>query len=212
MPAMMAPLRRRKDRRHIITWIGLVIGPIGALGLGWLACPLVLPGVAKLWMVSDHRNHADVIVVLGGGIDFRPAAAAALYKRGVAPLVAIGHSELDHGFDESLNREKLLQHGVPASAIVSFRFRPHNTCGEAIGILEWAKASRVNGVIIPIDFFPSRRVRWIFDHELAPAGISVSVEAITPPWYNVDDWWRHQAEWQHFRSELIKFAYYRLRY
>jgi hypothetical protein len=38
------------------------------------------------------------------------------------------------------------------------------------------------------------------------------VQAITPPWYNVDDWWRHKDGVIHFRSELIKYAYYRLRY
>jgi len=205
-------LTGHKHGGNILIWAILLIGILGALGLGWIARPLLLPGVAKLWMVSDHLDHADVIVVLGGGVEFRPAAAAALYARGLAPRVAVGYSQLDQGFAENLNRKMLLRLGVPASAIVSFPFRPHNTYGEATGVLAWAKANEVKSVIIPIDIFPSRRVRWIFNHELAPAGIGVSVQAIALPSYGLDDWWRHDAGWQHFRSELIKFAYYPLRY
>ena len=202
----------RKDWRHIITWIGLIMVVVMALGFLWLARPLLLPGIAKLWIVSDSRDHADAIVVLGGGLDVRPAAAADLYKRGMAPRVAVGLSEFDQGQDASLNREMLLRHGVPSTAIINFRFRPHTTYGEARGILEWAKTSGAKSVIIPIDIFPSRRVRWIFNRELTPAGIRVSVQAVTPPWYSVDDWWRHKAGWTHFGSEMIKFAYYRLKY
>jgi uncharacterized SAM-binding protein YcdF (DUF218 family) len=63
----------RKDWRHIITWIGLIMVVVMALGFLWLARPLLLPGIAKLWIVSDSRDHADAIVVLGGGLDVRPA-------------------------------------------------------------------------------------------------------------------------------------------
>jgi len=200
----------REHRGNILSWITLVMALVGALG--WLARPMLLPSVAKLWTVSDHLDPADVIVVLGGGVDFRPAAAAALYARGLAPRIAVGYSKLDDGFSENLNREKLLHLGVPASAIVSFAFGPPSTYGEATGILDWAKTNGIKRVTIPADIFFSRRVRWIFNHELGPAGIRVSVQAITPPWYSIDDWWRHASGWQHFRSELIKFAYYRLRY
>jgi uncharacterized SAM-binding protein YcdF (DUF218 family) len=202
----------RKGGRRIITWMGLVVALIGALGFVWLARPMLFAGIAKLWMVSDSLNQADAIVVLGGGLDVRPVAAADLYRRGMAPRVAVGFSEFDQGQDASLNRDMLLRHGVPSTAIINFRFRPHSTYGEARGILEWAKTSGAKSVIIPIDIFPSRRVRWIFNHELAPAGIRISVQAVTPPWYSVDDWWRHKAGWMHFGSEMIKFAYYRLKY
>jgi uncharacterized SAM-binding protein YcdF (DUF218 family) len=200
-----------KDWRHIIGWISLVFIVV-VLGFAWLAGPLLLRCMAKLWVVSDTLERADAIVVLGGGLDVRPAAAAELYKRGLAPRVAIGVSEFDQGRDAKLNREILLQHGVPSTAITEFRFRPHSTYGEARGILEWAKASDAKKVIIPIDIFPTRRVRWIFNHELGPAGIRANIQAVTPTRYSIDNWWRHTAGIISFRNELIKFAYYRLRY
>src|SRR5580692_10443241 len=98
----------RKDGRRIITWMGLVVALIGALGFVWLARPMLFAGIAKLWMVSDSLNQADAIVVLGGGLDVRPVAAADLYKRGMAPRVAVGFSEFDQGQDASLNRDMLL--------------------------------------------------------------------------------------------------------
>jgi uncharacterized SAM-binding protein YcdF (DUF218 family) len=202
---------RRKHRRHMIYWIGLITVVVAFAG-EWLAGPSLLRCMAKLWVVSDNPDQADAIVVLGGGVDVRPAAAADLYRRGFAPRIAVGTSELDHGQDGKVNREMLLQHGVFNTAIIDFPFRPHSTYGEARGILKWAKASGAKSVIIPMDIFPTRRVRWIFNHELAPAGIRVSVVAITPPWYNADDWWQHESGRTHFWSELIKYMYYRLRY
>jgi len=182
------------------------------VGSAWLAGPLVLRGAAKLWVVSDSVEAADAIVVLGGGVDFRPLAAADLYKQNIAPQVAVGFSEFDRGRDARLNRQALLEHGVPVSAIVLFDFRPHSTYGEALGFLEWAKTNGVRSVIVPTDIFPSRRVRWIFNHELASAGIRVVVQSVTPPWYSINDWWRHHEGWRHFGSELIKYVYYRLKY
>jgi uncharacterized SAM-binding protein YcdF (DUF218 family) len=177
-------LKRLEHWRQTIYWLSLVIV---MFALAWSAGPLMLRSLARLWIVSDGLDHADAIVVLGGGLDVRPAAAAELYKLGKATRVAIGFSEYDQGRDARLTRTRLFQHGVPATAINEFRFAPHSTYGEARGILQWASANAVNSVIIPTDIFPSRRVRWIFNQELAPAGIRVMVQAITPPWYNVGD-------------------------
>jgi uncharacterized SAM-binding protein YcdF (DUF218 family) len=190
--------------RQIIYWVDLVVV---MFAVAWSIRPLMLRSLAQLWIVSDGLDHADAIVVLGGALDVRPKAAAELYKQGKAPRVAIGFSEYDQGRDARLTRATLFQHGVPTTAISEFRFAPHSTYGEARGILQWARASGINSVIIPTDIFPSRRVRWIFNHELAPAGIRVMVQAITPPWYNVDDWWRHKDGVIHFRRSAALLSF-----
>jgi len=199
------------DRRHVIGWIILIL-VVTVLGVATAARSLALRCMAKLWIVSDRLDRADAIVVLGGGLDVRPAAAAELYKRAMAPRVAVGISEFDHGLDASLNRGMLLQNGVPASAIVEFGFWPHSTYGEARGILEWARVSGAQSVIIPIDIFQTRRVRWIFNRELGPAHIRPIIQAVTPSSYSADDWWLNELGFTNFRNELIKFIYYRLRY
>jgi uncharacterized SAM-binding protein YcdF (DUF218 family) len=192
-------------------WIALIVA-VTAIGFMWASPAFVLRSAARLWVVSDSVDQADAIVVLGGGLDIRPAAAADLYKRGISRRVLVAKAESDQGRHASLIREALLQDGVPPAAIVEFGYRLHSTYGEARGVLEWAKINDVNSVIIPIDIFFTRRARWIFNHELGPAGIRSTVHAVTPKTYSVDNWWQHEAGLVSFRNELIKFAYYRLRY
>jgi hypothetical protein len=67
-------------------------------------------------------------------------------------------------------------------------------------------------VIIPTDLFPTRRVRWTFHHEVAPAGVCVTVHAIKPRSYGLDDWWKDERGLIDFHNEVIKFIYYRLNY
>ena len=52
----------------------------------------VLVGAADLWIVSDSITRADAIVVLGGGLETRPYAAAELWRRGFADKILISQS------------------------------------------------------------------------------------------------------------------------
>ena len=193
----------------MIKWAAAIT--VVAIGL-WAVCPVLLRSLAKLWVSTDGLESADAIVVLGGGLDIRPAAAAELYKQRTAKYILVPKSQADNGREAGLTREALLRNGVPASAIREFEIKLHSTYGEARGVLEWAKSTGIKGVVIPIDIFQTRRVRWIFNRELSRVGVRVSVQAITPAGYNTDDWWRHKAGRANFLSELIKFAYYRIRY
>src|SRR5687767_15462282 len=55
----------------------------------WVERELLLRGVAEVWIVSDPVTQADAAVVLGGGIDVRPFAAAELYRNGVVKKVLV---------------------------------------------------------------------------------------------------------------------------
>jgi hypothetical protein len=171
-----------------------------------------LQGLARQWMVSDDIGLADAIVVLGGALEVRPAAAAALYNQGFAPLIVVSRSDADRGREALRMRERLLASGVPSTAIVDFRIRLHSTYGEARGVVEFAKSGGIKGVIVPVEIFQTRRVQWIFRRELCGSGIRVTVKAITPPGYNANNWWQTKSGRMNFRNELVKFAYYRLRY
>ena len=83
--------------------------------------------MADLWIVSDKVTHADAAVVLGGGLEVRPFAAADLYRKGLVNKVLISQVEEDRvasigvvpGHTE-INRQVLLKLGVPADAIETF--------------------------------------------------------------------------------------------
>jgi hypothetical protein len=103
--------------------------------------------------------------VLGGGLDVRPAAAAELYKLGKASRVAIGFSEYDQGRDARLTRTKLLQHGVPATAINEFRFaaaiaRCRGKAEESGRKRKWTPWSRASRFAAPGQFCDSQRWSW----------------------------------------------------
>jgi uncharacterized SAM-binding protein YcdF (DUF218 family) len=186
----------------------LELSEVGGLSVG----RYLFGSAAKLWVVSDPLDPADAIVVLGVGLDVRPAAAAELYKRGISKRIIVATADTDRGRHANLNREMLIRHGVPPAAISGFSYHVLSTYGEAQAVRAWAKTSGARSVVIPIDIFSTRRVRWIFNRILAPAGIRACVYAAAPHGYNVDDWWKHEAGRVGFRIELVKFAYYRLRY
>ena len=149
---------------------------------------------------------------VGGALDVRPAAAAALFREGFAPFVLVTRSDADRGEEANRMRERLLAGEVPSKAIIDFRIQLHSTYGEARGVAEFAKLVGVKRVIVPVEIFQTRRVQWIFQRELLKQDIAVMVKAIVPPYYNVDNWWRTKLGRMNFRNELFKFAYYRLRY
>jgi hypothetical protein len=81
----------------------------GAIWTSIMGFPLdsLLRGLASRWIVSDSLDQADAIVVLGGGLDIRPSAAAELYKRGTAQQILVVKAETDKGREAGRMREKL---------------------------------------------------------------------------------------------------------
>jgi uncharacterized SAM-binding protein YcdF (DUF218 family) len=188
-----------------------------AIAIAWMSRAAILRDVAELWVVSDPLDRADAIVVLGGRIDIRPFAAADLYRREFAPRVLISNLPRDllqtmHLWpgQTELTRQLLLKLGVPAEAIVEFGDGVTSTYEEARALLDWTRSSGARSVIIPTDLFPTRRVRWTFQHEVASSGLRVIVHAIQPRAYGLDDWWRDERGLIDFQNEVIKFIYYRL--
>jgi uncharacterized SAM-binding protein YcdF (DUF218 family) len=199
-------------------WLA-IIPAVLALGIAWAARASILRGAAELWVVSDGLGQADAIVVLGGGLDVRPFAAADLYKRGFAPQILVANVRLGPVEElkilprhTELNRDVLVKLGVPSAAIIPFGEGVSNTYEEARAVRDWATSSGARSLIIPTEIFPARRVRWIFQHELAAAGVRVSVLALTPREYSREDWWRHEQGLITFQNELLKFVYYRFKY
>jgi uncharacterized SAM-binding protein YcdF (DUF218 family) len=183
----------------------------------WIERGPLLQGMADLWIISDTVTHADAAVVLGGGLDVRPFAAADLYRRGLVnkvlisqvgdePAVSLG-VVLNH--TES-NRRVLLKLGVPADAIETFGTMNRNTIEEAFALSEWADRNNASSFIIPTEIFSARRVQYIFRRELAIERIEVL--SLDPPLYNKDDWWKTDTGLIAFQNEILKYIYYRLKY
>ena len=205
--------------RGFIGWLVAAVLLLIVLVAGvWLERVTLLRGAADLWIVSDPVTRSDVAVVLGGNVDMRPFVAAELYKKGLVPKVLIsqvpetrsskigavpGHSEL--------NRMVLLKLGVPDAAIEMFGQANGNTKDEAVALRDWANRHGVSRIVIPIEIFAARRVRWIFDREFAGSSVRLEIPAFEPG-YTRAEWWKTEAGMIAFQNEIMKYLYYRLKY
>jgi uncharacterized SAM-binding protein YcdF (DUF218 family) len=179
----------------------------------------LLTGLANDWIVNEPLAKADVIVVLGGGVETRPFEAARLYHQGLAPKILIMNpkpvptSGLGLTPSEAeLTRQILTNQGVPASALVILANEVTSSYEESMAFRDWAKTNVIKNVIIPTDIFHTRRVRWLYRKELKNTGIQVSVEAVPMREYTARDWWRNEHGIVAFQNEILKFAYYRIKY
>ena len=203
--------------RH--AWWIVPIFVVLAIAFAWMARAPILRGMAEWWVVSDQVDRADAIVILSGRLDVRPFAAAALYKRGMAHQILFSRPKpgpIDTlrllPKQTELDRQILGKLGVPDEAMVEFGDGVSNTYEEARALVDWAKSSGARSLIIPTDIFTTRRIRWIFQRQLDPMGVRVMVQAIKPPEYELEEWWRIENGLIEFQNEVIKYVYYRLKY
>ena len=177
------------------------------IGLGasvWLVREPLLRALGDLWIISDPVTRADAVVVLGGGLTYRPPIAADLYKQGLVRKVLV--SDLQES-----NRAALLDLGVPDAAIEMFGTENRNTADEARALKDWAEHNVGLTFIIPSEIFAARRVRWIFQRELR--GLAANIEV---PSFEEDvrrsEWWKTSWGLITFRNEALKYVYYRVKY
>jgi uncharacterized SAM-binding protein YcdF (DUF218 family) len=191
----------------------------GVASGGWLVHEPVLLGATNLWIVSDPVSRASAIVVLGGGLETRPSVAAELWRRGFADKILISRGVEKQAAsmgaippDSELNREVLLKLGVPDAAIEKFGTASTNTRDEAIALKKWAERNAASVFIIPTEIFSARRVRWIFRREFSGTAVGIEVLSFEPPGYTRWNWWKTEKGLVAFRTELLKYSYYRLKY
>ena len=179
----------------------------------------ILRAAANLWIVNDPLQKADAVVILGGGLENRPFAAAKLYREGYAPRVLFTQPKSsptdDMGLttrEKDITRQVLLREGVPESAMSGIGDNVHSTYDESLAVRAWLRTNHVSRIIIPTDLFHTRRVRWLFRKELKGTGVALTVEAVPVRDYTLADWWHHEQGLIAFQNEVIKMAYYWLQY
>jgi uncharacterized SAM-binding protein YcdF (DUF218 family) len=179
----------------------------------------LLTGLAEAWVVNDPAAKADAIVILGGGLENRPFAAAKLFHDGVAPQILYMDVRLsppeELGItppEKEQTRRILLSNGVPETAMTVIGTNVASTYDESRAVRAWIEKSGAKTIIIPTDPFHTRRVHWIFSKELRDTKAQIHVVAIKPLRYGIEDWWRHEEGVIAFQNEVIKYLYYRIEY
>ena len=96
--------------------------------------------------------------------------------------------------------------------LVEIGNRVSSSYEESLAVRNWVKQTGARRIIIPTDLFHTRRVRWIYAKELAGLNVEVIVVAVPQREYSARDWWQHEEGLIAFQNEVIKLAYYRLKY
>jgi uncharacterized SAM-binding protein YcdF (DUF218 family) len=216
LPASKRVASRARRRLAIFAFVLLAFGGLGTAI--WLYPTYFLREAVDLWTVSDEVGPADAVAVFGGGIETRPFAAAEYYRKGLVRKVMLANVRISSMTGEILpsetegNRMVLIKQGVPEEAIELFGSNLSSTFEETMALRAWAVRSDVHTLIIPTEYFSSRRVRWILTREFADTRIHILVPALDDPQYPRREWWKDNAALVNFQNELIKYVYYRIRY
>jgi uncharacterized SAM-binding protein YcdF (DUF218 family) len=157
----------------------------------------------KILCVDSGKGvTAEVIVVLGGGSRERPERAAELFKARAAPRILISGEG-----DDELNRQLLIQAGVPASAVEVER-KSRNTKENAEFSVNRLRAEKIHSAIIVTSWYHSRRALKTFEHS-AP-----EMKFFSRPSYFAFDAgeWTKSGIRKKMRLEFLKLPGYWLRY
>ncbi len=209
---------RRRPGRALRICAGLLVAVALLAAISFVARHALLREAAAVWIVSDAPAPADAAAVLGGGLEYRPFAAADFYRRGLVPKILV--SNIGAGPAERLgvlrshvraNMEVMEKLGVPGSAIQPFGSNLHDTYEEALALHDWAKQAGAHTILVPTDIFATRRLRWIMRRVFGNDAV-VLVPAIDPPDYTRNDWWKTEGGVITFQNEVVKYLYYRLKY
>ena len=220
---VIQPLRSRRQRSRIsglpAKWLLRAGCILAILAFVYLLRAPLLAGIAEAWIVRQDVEKSDAIMVLGGGIQTRTFEAARLYHDGYAPKVLLADVALEptDAFgvtvpETELMEQVLLKSGVPKSAIGTVGKQVSSTHDEALALRDWVRASGARKVIVPTDLFHTRRVNWVFRKALEGTGAEIRVRALDPLKYNSRNWWQQEDGLVDFQREILKFAYYLIRY
>lgn len=189
------------------------------------AAMIVLPLVAvavlvagRVLVVADPLPaHADAIVLMAGSTADRVLEVAALYRRGIAPIVLLTHERLPRGMpalraqgvrlpeSHELARHALRGLGVPDDAIRDSRRRARSTRSEARAIARWACVHRVRSVIVVTSPSHTRRARLLLRQALEPR-TTVVVRPAPAAFFRASRWWTDRRSAKDVLVEYEKLA------
>ncbi|MBQ6509354.1 MAG: YdcF family protein [Flexilinea sp.] len=190
-----------KILRKILLPVILLAGMIGLFVL-----------VGKYLVYSDPLEAVDLIVVLSGNDESRVREAAALYKDGIAYnilLTSTGQTWGDYDFPyTALQRDMLIEMGIPEGGIYISELSAKNTGQEATGIINRMYDLGFYSALIVTDAWHTRRVKTIFTDSFGNTPFRVFVHPVPDSGYNKYFWWLSPEGWQHTVGEYVRLLGY----
>ena len=156
---------------------------------------LVAVAVLFIWPRANDQPpaHADVVVVLSGGGNWRLDPALVLMRRGVAPVLAISSVRRDPKW---VKAGKLCDgaYGKLRFRVLCFEASPYSTRGEAEAVSRLAQAHGWHRIVVVTSTYHVTRARMLFRRCYHGSLWTVGTAA---------RWWMLPEEWA---SETAKLA------
>jgi hypothetical protein len=97
------------------------------------------------------------------------------------------------------------------AAIELFGTENRNTGDEVLALKDWAEQNAASVLIVPSEIFAARRVRWIFNREFRRTAVRIEVPSFEEDFTRAG-WWKTKAGLIAFRTEVLKYIYYRFKH
>jgi uncharacterized SAM-binding protein YcdF (DUF218 family) len=188
-----------------------------------LACWVTHAGLlraAASWLdVGEGPRKADYIMLLNGGQDSRPFAAAALVKAHWARRVLVAETAASPAVidgivppEHEINRRVLLNRGVAAANVVILPGAAATTYDEAMALAAFLSNKPNARVLVVTNDCHTRRSRWVFTRVLGERAPLLSFVSAPSDDFPLDGWWRSQAGLLSIATEYPKLVFYAARY
>ncbi len=173
-------------------------------GLYLLRHPL-LRVMGEFWVVDEPPQPSDAILVLDGDNYYgdRASRAAELYRAGWASrVVASGRYFRPYATSDQLVQHDLVDHGVPANAIIRLPNYGNNTREEALALRQLARERGWHRVLVVTSNHHTRRARLVYRH-VFPADISFRMVSAPDSTYDPNAWWQSRLGLKTFFLETV---------
>jgi uncharacterized SAM-binding protein YcdF (DUF218 family) len=149
---------------------------------------------AARYLVVDHPEKSDAIVVLAGETSMRPARALELLRQGMAPRIFLDAEAGERVFDQTLTEiAQRYINGLPEASVISVcAIEGRSTGGETADVARCLQPLGAHRVLIVTSDYHSRRALAIFSHRLPQYQWSMAT-AHNPAAFG-DAWWTNR-EW-----------------
>lgn len=170
---------------------------------------------------DDPLQQADAILMLGGARAERCLEAYELFKAGYAPVIVLSPGRFEHAEqllrdrglrlprEVDLQRDVLLQLGVPADRTFMLSVAVDNTAQEAEALHDLVRARGWRRVIVVTSKYHTRRSRFGFRREFAGSGVEIIVRSSRFDPSDPAHWWRTRPDVRFVLEEWAKLIAYR---